>query len=244
MKHEIINDDCLRYLDSIVGTGRRWDTAFADPPDNIALAYNTYQDMLSPAEYTQQMREWIVAFLSVADTVWVSYNSRWSFDVGAIVRDLLACRPALSAKACVQTFTFGQHNQHDLGNNYRPLLRLQRSVAPLFPDAVRVPSWRQENGDKRADPRGRVPGDVFDFPRVTGNSKQRRPWHPTQLHEGLVERCLRLTTPPGGSVLDPFGGTGTVMRVCNKLGLDSTTIEIDREYCTYIEKDFLMGPVE
>ena len=132
-------------------------------------------------------------------------------------RDRRAAGRRLEAKPCVQTFTFGQHNHHDLGNNHRPLLRLRWRNAPLYPDAIRVPSWRQENGDKRADPRGRVPGDVFDFTRVTGNSKQRRTWHPTQLNEGLVERCLKLTTPTGGTVLDPFGGTGTTLRVCKRI---------------------------
>jgi site-specific DNA-methyltransferase (adenine-specific) len=100
-----------------------------------------------------------------------------------------------------------------------------------------MPSWRQKNGDKRADPRGRVPGDVFSFARVTGNSKQRRSWHPTQLNEGLVERCLKLTTPEGGTVLDPFAGTGTTLRVCDRLGMNCTLIEIDPKYCKLIAKE-------
>jgi DNA modification methylase len=148
--------------------------------------------------------------------------------------DLAGC---VTVKPCVQTFTFGQHRHEDLGNNHRPLWRFQWPDAPLFPDSIRVPSWRQENGDKRADPRGRVPGDVFDFPRVTGNSKQRRRWHPTQLNECLVERCLRLTTPPNGTVLDPFGGTGTTLRVCKNLQLQCTLIEIDALYCAKIAEE-------
>jgi DNA modification methylase len=107
----------------------------------------------------------------------------------------------------------------------------------LYPDATRVPSWRQEHGDKRADPRGRVPGDVFDFTRVTGNSKQRRAWHPTQLNEGLVERCLNLTTVEGDYVLDPFGGTGTTLRVCKRIGRNCTLIEIDPAYCAKIAEE-------
>src|SRR5208337_450933 len=121
--------------------------------------------------------------------------------------------------------------------NHRPLIRFQWATASLYPDAIRVPSWRQENGDKRADPRGRVPGDVFDFTRVTGNSKQRRPWHPTQLNEGLVERCLKFTTPPGGIVVDPFAGTGTTLRVCKRLGFNSVNVEIDKDYCANIAKE-------
>jgi hypothetical protein len=58
--------------------------------------------------------------------------------------------------------------------NHRPPLRLRWCDAPPHPDAIRVPSWRQKDGDKRADLRGQLLGDVFDFTRVGGNSKQRQ----------------------------------------------------------------------
>jgi site-specific DNA-methyltransferase (adenine-specific) len=222
---KLINADCLKIdLPQV-------DTIFADPPDGIGLKYNSYKD--SCEDYPRLLREWIHCFLSRAKTVWLSYNAKWTFEVGKIVTTLTD----VEAKPCVQVFTFGQHNHHDLGNNHRPLLRLRRPDAPLYPDAIRVPSWRQLNNDKRADPRGRVPGDVMEFPRVTGNSKQRRAWHPTQLHESLVERCLRLTTPPGGTVLDPFAGTGTTLRVCKRLGFDCTTVELDYLYCAKIAEE-------
>lgn len=78
---------------------------------------------------------------------------------------------------------------------------------------------------------------MFDFPRVTGNSKQRHDWHPTQLHEDLVRRCLLLSTRPDDRVLDPFAGTGTALRVCREIGRPCTLIELDRTYCDLIAKD-------
>ena len=192
--HTLINADCLDYLN---GNRRQWTTLFADPPDNIGLGYQTYKDKLPDEQYVDLLSTWLHLFVYKAKTVWFSYNAKWTFEVGRIVAEMLGRTRGLEAKPCVQTFTFGQHCHHDLGNNHRPLLRLRWFDAPLRPDAIRVPSWRQENGDKRADPRGRVPGDVFDFTRVVGNSKQRRPWHPTQLNEGLVERCVKFTTPEG-----------------------------------------------
>ena len=230
--HRLINADCLQYLK---GSNEMWTTIFADPPDNIGLGYDAYKDRQSHDEYVLLLREWLNCFIWKAKTVWFSYNARWTFEIGKIVRHILGRHCGeVEAKPCVQVFTFGQHNHHDLGNNHRPLLRLRWRDAPLLPDAIRVPSWRQENGDKRADPRGRVPGDVFDFARVTGNSRQRRPWHPTQLNEGLVERCVKLTTPPGEPVLDPFAGTGTTLRVCKALRHPCTLIEIDSGYCQRI----------
>jgi DNA modification methylase len=80
------------------------------------------------------------------------------------------------------------------------------------------------------------PGDVFDFPRVTGNSKQRCDWSPTQLHEDLVERVVKFSCKKTGRVLDPFAGTGTTLRVCERLGLGCTTIEIGRSTCEEIAR--------
>jgi len=229
-KMRIVNADCLEWLAT---SNEHWDTIFADPPDNIGLKYAKYKDNLDVDEYHNLLDRWLQCFLDHADTVWFSYNAKWGFNVGWIIREMRKTRE-FEAKPCVQTFTFGQHSQYDLGNGHRPLLRLRKWDAPRFPDEIRVPSWRQLNGDSRADPRGRVPLDVFDFPRVTGNHKQRRSWHPTQLSEDLVERCLKLTTPSYGRVLDPFAGTGTTARVCAKTDFECTLIEIDPYYCAKI----------
>ena len=241
MRYQLYNGDCLDVLQTLEPVA----TIMADPPDNIGLDYETYRDRQTEGDYVGLLRKWLNAFVLKAKTVWFSYNAKWTFEVGKIVTEIVGLRAGdLEGKPCVQVFTFGQHNHHDLGNNHRPLLRLRWRSAPLFPDAVRVPSWRQENGDKRADPRGRVPGDVFDFTRVTGNSKQRRSWHPTQLNEGLVERCLKLTTPPGAPVLDPFGGTGTTLRVCKRINLPCTLIELDKAYCTQIATENDLAPLD
>ena len=232
-EHHLIHGDCLAAIRKLEGA----QCIFADPPDNLSLDYGEYLDALPHDRYVAWLNDCLWVFINKAPIVWVSYNSRWSFAVGTLVYDLLAMNRWLEAKNCVQTFTFGQHNHHDLGNNHRPLLRLKRDDALLYPDAVRVPSWRQENGDKRADPRGRVPGDVFDFPRVTGNSSQRRSFCPTQLHEGLVERCVKLSTLKGERVIDPFAGTGTTLRVCNRIGRPCTIIEMDRGYCEKIAEE-------
>lgn len=246
MKYTLTHADCLKHLEAcqVPEYGDKWDTIFADPPDNIGLDYSEYSDNLGDDDYFIRLGCWLGMFVSRAKTVWFSYNARWSFSVGMIVWDMLRRFESLEAKKCVQVFTFGQHNSHDLGNCHRPLLRLRWQDAPLFPDAIRVESERQKKGDKRANPNGRVPGDVFDFPRVVGNSKQRRRWHPTQLNEGLVGRCLQLTTPPGGYVLDPFAGTGTTLRVAKQCGFNCDLIEIDGSYCNEIATEHGMSAVK
>lgn len=46
----------------------------------------------------------------------------------------------------------------------------------------------------------------------------------------LVEPCVLAGCPRGGTVLDPFGGSGTTALVANRLGRDAILIELKREY--------------
>ncbi|MCI0490875.1 MAG: site-specific DNA-methyltransferase [Blastocatellia bacterium] len=50
----------------------------------------------------------------------------------------------------------------------------------------------------------------------------------------LVERCLDIGCPPGGSVLDPFAGSGTTLRVAVCSGRPSTGIDLNPEFCKYM----------
>lgn len=236
MNHRLINGDCLEAIRNSI---QQYTCIFADPPDNIGLDYGhgSTADKRPTDEYIFWLSECLLLFCNAAPIVWLSYNARWQFHIGEIILQLLRSQSWLQAKSCIQIFTFGQHNQSDLGNCFRPLLRLKHVNAPLYPDQIRIPSCRQECGDKRADPRGRVPSDVFRFPRVTGNSGQRRSFCPTQLHEGLVERCIKLSTKEGDTILDPFAGTGTTLRVCKRINRPCTLIEINRDYCGEIARE-------
>lgn len=226
MNHQIVNADCLEWMRDSANCNR-FDTIFADPPDNIGLKYDGFSDRNK--NYNQWLDNVMYWCMSRTNCLWLSFNSIHLITVAGIAKSL--CRDFnVSLKPCVQHFTFGQQRKKDLSNCYRPLWRFTKKGCPLFPDAVKVQSWRQANNDKRAAAGGKVPSDVFEFPRVTGNSKQRRRWHETQLHEGLVERCLKLTTPVGGRVLDPFGGTGTTLRVCKRIGMECTLIEVSETY--------------
>ena len=229
----LIKGDVFKILPSLPV----YDCLFADPPDAIGLKYQNYSD-ISPVNYQKFLWECLNLFVAHSKIAWVSYNTKWTYVMGSLVCHLLARYRDIEAKPFVQTFTFGQSNSKDCGNGHRPLLRIKRKDATLYPEQIKVESWRQKHGDARAKPGGCVPLDCWDeFPRVTGNSSQRRTWHPTQLHEGLIERCVKLSTKEGDSVLDVFSGTGTVIRVCKRIGRDVTSIERDSYYCKMIRSE-------
>lgn len=51
----------------------------------------------------------------------------------------------------------------------------------------------------------------------------------------LVEICLKAGCPPGGTVLDPFIGSGTTVVVAERLGMDAVGIDLNPEYIRMAE---------
>lgn len=236
MDYKIICDDCIFALPNIVKQHGIIDCIFADPPDNLGLNYDTYEDTKSYNQYCILLKEWTTAFIKSAKTTWISFNSKWTAEMG-IVAEFIKNNYDIEFRPMIQTFTFGQHNKHDFTNAYRPLYRFRWLDAPIYIENIKIESWRMQHGDKRANPDGKSPNDVFDFPRVVGNSKQRRKWMPTQLHEGLVERCIKSCTKGGDLVADLFGGSGTALRVCTNINRNCIHVDVSYNYCEHVANE-------
>jgi len=71
--------------------------------------------------------------------------------------------------------------------------------------------------------------DVWEIKRP-GNSAL----HPTMKPVELVERALTNSSKSGDVVLDLFGGSGTTMIACEKMGRKSRLMELDPKYCDVI----------
>ncbi len=50
----------------------------------------------------------------------------------------------------------------------------------------------------------------------------------------LVQRCLNIGCQPAGSVLDPFAGSGTTLRVAVESGRPATGIDLHPKFCNYM----------
>ena len=98
-------------------------------------------------------------------------------------------------------------------------------IAGLVTDSAE----RQRLGDRRANPAGRVPGDVWEGPRLTGNNRERT-GHPCQMPESILERIIRAASNVGDLVFDPFAGSGTTLAVAKRLGRRWLGCEISPAY--------------
>jgi site-specific DNA-methyltransferase (adenine-specific) len=71
--------------------------------------------------------------------------------------------------------------------------------------------------------------------------------HPTVKPVDLIQYLVRLVTPKGGLVLDPFAGTGTTGEACIREGMRATLIEREEEYQADIRRRLklaMAGPDE
>ena len=82
--------------------------------------------------------------------------------------------------------------------------------------------------------------DASERPRVNGTA------HPTVKPLALMRWLVRLVTPPGGTVLEPFAGSGTTVEACIVEGFQCIAIEREADYLPLIRQriDRRRDPVE
>lgn len=72
--------------------------------------------------------------------------------------------------------------------------------------------------------------DPFVYQAKASSSERAGSKHPTMKPLKLIKYLLKLVTPPGGVVLDPFLGSGTLAVAAIELGYDWEGIELSPEY--------------
>lgn len=209
----------------------------ADPPYNYGLNYADDEtgDNLDNYEYAEFIEDTVAQLDEMLAPdgllMWICPHSHGE----RMYRKMEPFFDFLYGGPVIWHEAFSQYQQHTLTKDYRFIFMAhQPDAEPTFnPDAIRVKSKRQEMGDKRADPRGRVPGMVWDIRRLQGTSKDHVDWHPAQLPPELIERLILGWTNPGDVVLDAFAGSGNTGVACKKLGRQY--IGVDKSP-TYLEK--------
>lgn len=62
--------------------------------------------------------------------------------------------------------------------------------------------------------------------------------HPTVKPIALMQYLVRHITPPGGTVLDPFAGSGTTAEAARREGFDCILMEAEPEYIDFLRQRF------
>jgi len=228
--------DCIEIMRTL--PDKSIDIVFADPPFNIGIKYDVHNDNMPYEEYYKWSEKWIkeaYRLLKNNGTIYIAIGDEFAAEINIILK-----RTGLYFRNwIIWYYTFGQNQRKKFNRAHNHILYFTKNKERfIFNDRdIRVPSARQLiYKDKRANPIGKIPDDVWQFSRVCGTFKERLGKHPCQMPESLLERIIRVSSNKGDIVIDPFGGTGTTAAVAKKLKRHFVTMEISEEYYNLILK--------
>ncbi len=252
--NQIHRQDCIEGMQALPEASI--DLAFADPPFNIGYEYD---DRLQCDEYLDWSKRWleqVIRALKPDGTFWLAIGDEYAAELKVLMsRELgLTCRSWV-----IWYYTFGVNCKSKFSRSHAHLFQMVKDPKNFTFNAddpgIRVPSARQlVYGDKRANPKGRLPDDTWIlrpqdapesfnaeedtwyFPRVNGTFKERKGWHGCQMPEQLLGRIIRACSNEGESVLDPFSGSGTTLAVAKKLGREFIGFEMSEEYAAQAQE--------
>ncbi|MCX6164505.1 MAG: site-specific DNA-methyltransferase [Ignavibacteriae bacterium] len=233
-KNKIYLGDCVKIMDSF--KEESVDLIFADPPFNIGLKYDVYDDKKSYDEYFKWSEEWIsscIRILKRTGSIYIAIGDEFAAEINIILKKI----GFNFRNWIVWYYTFGQNQKKKFNRSHTHILYFTKDKEHFYFDDnyIRIPSARQLlYNDKRANPNGKIPDDVWEFSRVCGTFKERIGNHPCQMPEKLLERIIKASSKENDLVLDPFGGTGTTAAVAKRLKRNYVTMDISKKYFTAI----------
>lgn len=199
-----------------------------DPPYNLNKDYGNNQDKLEFDEYLLFSRKWLTEAKRVLKddgTIYVFMGMRYI----SYIYDILEKELGMYFNSWITWFyTQGVGKTKGFSPRHDDILMFTKNIKKFTfnLDSIRVPQkyYRSVN-----NMRGANPGNVWEFSHMHYCNKNRKK-HPTQKPEGLYERMILASSNEGDTILDPFLGSGTLLRVCQQTNRNGIGIEINPEY--------------
>ncbi len=140
------------------------------------------------------------------------------------------------------------HSPQRFTTAHRSILHCRKNAENKFyKNNVAVPY--QNPTDKRIQQNisngsaGRMPYDWFYFDLVKNVSREKT-FHACQIPQDLAEMLIKASTMPGDTVLVHFGGSGSELDVCQRLGRNFISAEIDEKYFNLILDRIKTGKID
>ncbi len=256
--HCLFTGDALKVLKQIPDKSIK--LVITDPPYNIGLKYNSYNDNKNWEEYYSDLNLVLIEIARI-----LTYDgSLYLINYPEINARTL---PHLDKTGLIFKRWLTWHYPTNIGHSNKNFTRSQRSI--LFytktddntfnKDAIVQPYKNPDVGKIKkliaAGKKGRVPydtismddifeifneevPDVLNFNLLKNVSKNRagsqdknsKDHHPCQLPLPLIETFVKASSNEGDTVLDCFAGTFTTSAAAKKHNRMSIGIEIDKEY--------------
>ena len=245
----LFSGNCLKILPAI--EKNTVDMVFADPPFNLGKEYGkSFKDSFKEEEYIKWCEEWLsecVRVLKPGGSLFLYNLPKWNILLGSYLMKLgLDFRHwiAIEISACLPI-------PKRLHPSHYSLLYYTKGRAKTFRN-IRTPiqtcrhcggEIKDYGGHRHAmNPKGVNLKDVWtDIPPVRHWKFKSKARKANALSTKLVGRAIELSTVPGDTVLDPFGGSGTTFVVSEQKKRKWLGIEID--FCPQIIERFENGEV-
>lgn len=223
---EIICGDALIELKKI--ESESIDLIVTDPPYNLKKDYGNTKDNYAFEEYLGFTREWLkesVRVLKSNGSIYVFMGMKYI----SYLYNILEREFGLFFNSWITWYyTQGIGKTKGYSPRHDDILMFTKNEKNFTfnLDDIRVPQkfYRSVN-----NMRGANPGNVWEFSHVHYCHKNRKK-HPTQKPEGIFERIILASSNEGDIVLDPFMGSGTMLRVCQNTNRNGIGIEINQDY--------------
>jgi DNA modification methylase len=220
--YRLIRGDCLEVLEALKVEGVQVDAVITDPPYGIDVDQNNPYSFATAGERKENPVDWDstipTAYLSPAFDLLVSGGNFLAFTDTRQVSHFW--RAVDQVGKCQRLF-------YALKTNPMP------QPHPRYSSAVEVAVYARKEG-KAAYWGGGGAAPNYWIGSIT-QGKERTP-HPTQKNLNLMRKLIRDLVPEGGTVLDPFGGSGTTAVAAMLEGRESISIERDPEYFEIMSK--------
>ncbi|MCE5328131.1 MAG: site-specific DNA-methyltransferase [Planctomycetaceae bacterium] len=80
-------------------------------------------------------------------------------------------------------------------------------------------------------------GKDQDIWTISARPKKNGSKHLAPFPDELALKCIEIGCPPGGQVLDPFAGSGTVLRVALEHGRTAVGVDLSEDYFNYMQEE-------
>jgi site-specific DNA-methyltransferase (adenine-specific) len=247
--HSVVTADCLDLLARIPDESVQ--LIVCDPPYNIRLAHwDVHADYLAwAAKWLAETERVLAPTGSLALFGGLQYQAEaGSGDLLTLIHHLRRNSSMLLANLIVWNYPNGISAQRFFANRHEEIAWFGKSPKYYFDlDSVREPydeatkaAYRR---DKRLRPesveKGRNPTNVWQMPRLNGNSTE-RVGHPTQKPREVIRRVMRALSWPGSVVLDFFAGSCVTTRVAIEEGRHSVSCDAEPVVHSYLRKQLAM----
>jgi DNA modification methylase len=230
LRNQILCGNCVEVLRRVKAPFA--DLVFADPPFNIGYKYDKYHDEKANEQYLAWTRDWIgecVRLLQPHGSFYIAIGDEYAAHIKLIADE----HGLVLRNWIIWHYTFGQQLKRKFARSHTHIFYFVEDEKNFVfnDDVVRVISDRQKKYcDKRANPAGKMPDDVWnEYPRICGTFIERTGF-PCQMPESLLARIIRVSSNEGDWVLDPFCGSGTTATVAHKLKRTYTSIDLSEAY--------------